>query len=183
MDEDRDTVLHDRKVLRIPRVTGLVTGNNGCVRTPHVRKRRRASGRRSRRRSLRRSLHRRAHLTPPGLVLQRGMVCSAVKHLRLVMVPCMLLNHAAIANVKCDMKLLPKSRCNTRTDAASPHERPSHSGTSPPWPLVGPPPHHKNAAIYISAIADRVAPFVVGGVEAGGRNAGAKVAHQVVAWC
>ncbi len=48
------------------------------------------------------------------LVLQRGMVCSAVKHLRLVMVPCMLLNHAAIANVKCDMKLLPKSRCNTR---------------------------------------------------------------------
>jgi len=48
------------------------------------------------------------------LVLQRGMVCSSVKHLRLVMVPCMLLNHAAIANVKCDMKLLPKSRCNTR---------------------------------------------------------------------
>ena len=47
------------------------------------------------------------------LVLQRGIVCSAVKHLRLVMVPCMLLNHAAIANVKCDMKLLPKSRCNT----------------------------------------------------------------------
>jgi len=49
-----------------------------------------------------------------ALVLQRGMVCSSVKHLRLVMVPCMLLNHAAIANVKCDMKLLPKSRCNTR---------------------------------------------------------------------
>jgi len=53
-DENQETVLYDRKVIRIPRATGLVTGINGCVRTPLLHKRWRAASRRSRRRSLRR---------------------------------------------------------------------------------------------------------------------------------